>query len=71
MDIGFTGQKARNTRHEAEFCPPARVVCHAGGGCQPPRLAWKLAVLEQRREKPRALKQAMMQELLTGRARLV
>ncbi len=30
-----------------------------------------LAVLEQRREKTRALKQAMMQELLTGRTRLV
>ena len=29
------------------------------------------AVLEQRREKARALKQAMMQELLTGRTRLV
>jgi hypothetical protein len=27
--------------------------------------------LEQRREKTRALKQAMMQELLTGRKRLV
>jgi type I restriction enzyme S subunit len=27
--------------------------------------------LEQRREKTRALKQAMMQELLTGRTRLV
>ena len=31
----------------------------------------ELAALEQRREKTRALKQAMMQELLTGRARLV
>ena len=31
----------------------------------------ELAVLEQRREKTRALKQAMMQQLLTGRARLV
>jgi type I restriction enzyme S subunit len=31
----------------------------------------ELAVLEQRREKTRALKQAMMQELLTGRTRLV
>jgi restriction endonuclease S subunit len=31
----------------------------------------ELAVLEQRREKTRALKQAMMQELLTGRIRLV
>ena len=30
-----------------------------------------LAALEQRREKTRALKQAMMQELLTGRTRLV
>ena len=30
-----------------------------------------LATLEQRREKTRALKQAMMQELLTGRTRLV
>ena len=29
------------------------------------------AALEQRREKTRALKQAMMQELLTGRTRLV
>ena len=31
----------------------------------------ELAVLEQRRDKTRALKQAMMQELLTGRIRLV
>jgi type I restriction enzyme S subunit len=31
----------------------------------------ELATLEQRREKSRALKQAMMQELLTGRTRLV
>ena len=30
----------------------------------------ELAGLEQRREKSRALKQAMMQELLTGRIRL-
>ena len=30
----------------------------------------ELAALEQRREKTRALKQAMMQELLTGRIRL-
>jgi type I restriction enzyme S subunit len=31
----------------------------------------ELTALEQRREKTRALKQAMMQELLTGRTRLV
>jgi type I restriction enzyme S subunit len=31
----------------------------------------ELAALEQRREKTRALKQAMMQELLSGRTRLV
>ena len=31
----------------------------------------ELAALAQRREKTRALKQAMMQELLTGRTRLV
>jgi len=31
----------------------------------------ELATVEQRREKTRALKQAMMQELLTGRTRLV
>ncbi|MES2177023.1 MAG: restriction endonuclease subunit S [Gemmatimonadota bacterium] len=31
----------------------------------------ELAALDARREKTRALKQAMMQELLTGRARLV
>ena len=31
----------------------------------------ELAVLEQRREKTFELKQAMMQELLTGRTRLV
>jgi type I restriction enzyme S subunit len=31
----------------------------------------ELAALEQRREKTRDLKQAMMQELLTGRTRLV
>jgi type I restriction enzyme S subunit len=30
-----------------------------------------LAALEARREKTRALKQAMMQDLLTGRVRLV
>ena len=34
-------------------------------------MAGELAVLEQRREKTRALKQAMMQELLTGRTRLL
>jgi type I restriction enzyme, S subunit len=31
----------------------------------------ELAALEQRRDKTRALKQAMMQELLTGKTRLV
>ncbi len=31
----------------------------------------ELAALEQRRDKTRLLKQAMMQELLTGRTRLV
>jgi type I restriction enzyme S subunit len=31
----------------------------------------ELAALEQRREKTRALKQAMMQQLLTGKTRLV
>ena len=31
----------------------------------------ELAGLEQRREKTRALKQAMMYELLTGRTRLI
>lgn len=31
----------------------------------------ELSVLEQRREKIRAIKQAMMQELLTGRTRLL
>jgi type I restriction enzyme S subunit len=31
----------------------------------------EIAALEQRRDKTRALKQAMMQELLTGRTRLV
>ena len=31
----------------------------------------ELAASEQQREKTRALKQAMMQELLTGRTRLV
>ena len=31
----------------------------------------ELTALEQRREKTRAIKQAMMQELLTGRTRLV
>ncbi len=34
-------------------------------------MAAELAGLEQRREKTRALKQAMMQELLTGRTRLI
>lgn len=31
----------------------------------------EIAALEQRREKTRALKQGMMQELLTGKPRLV
>jgi type I restriction enzyme S subunit len=31
----------------------------------------EIAALEKRRDKTRALKQAMMQELLTGRTRLV
>lgn len=31
----------------------------------------ELALLTQRREKTRALKQAMMQELLTGKTRLI
>jgi type I restriction enzyme S subunit len=31
----------------------------------------EIAALEQRRDKTRALKQGMMQELLTGRIRLV
>ena len=31
----------------------------------------ELAAMEQRREKTRALKQGMMQELLTGRTRLI
>ena len=31
----------------------------------------ELATLEQRSDKPRAFKQGMMQELLTGRTRLV
>ncbi len=31
---------------------------------------FRLAALEQRREKTRAIKQAMMQELLTGKTRL-
>ena len=31
----------------------------------------ELAVLEQRRDKTHALKQGMMQELLTGRTRLI
>jgi hypothetical protein len=31
----------------------------------------QLAALERRREKTRALKQAMMQELLTGKKRLI
>ena len=34
-------------------------------------IATVLTALEQRREKTRALKQAMMQELLTGRTRLL
>jgi hypothetical protein len=26
MDIDFTGTKARNTRHEADFCPPVAQI---------------------------------------------
>jgi predicted PhzF superfamily epimerase YddE/YHI9 len=41
--------------------------CFAGN----PAAVMPLAALEQRRDKTRMLKQAMMQELLTGRTRLV
>lgn len=34
-------------------------------------MGMELAALEQRRAKTRALKQSMMQELLTGRTRLI
>jgi type I restriction enzyme S subunit len=49
-------------KDEAEQTAIAEVLSEMDG---------ELAVLEQRREKTRALKQAMMQELLTGRTRLV
>ncbi len=67
MDIGFTGPQSRNTRHEADFLPPDKVnvfVMRAESNVF-------CFMLEQWQEKTRALKQGMMQELLTGRVRLV
>ena len=89
MDIGFAGRKTRNTRHGAEFHPPALPECQTAPKSQPTsfmiainsnasaivsvlsEMDAELALLEQRGENTRALKQAMMQELLTGRTRLV
>ncbi len=92
MDIGFADHETRNTRHGAEFRPPAEgilparpeksnALIHASiTGPLPEQCAMagvlsdmdaELLVLEKRREKTRQLKQGMMQELLTGRTRLI
>ena len=60
-----SGQKTKN-RVIALFCPEQTAIASVLS-----EMDGELAVLEQRREKTRALKQAMMQELLTGRTRLV
>jgi type I restriction enzyme S subunit len=65
LEIGKTQLSAYKVRlpcMKAEQTAIATVLTEMDG---------ELAVLEQRREKTRALKQAMMQELLTGRTRLV
>jgi type I restriction enzyme S subunit len=54
--------EVRRPKHHPEQTAIATVLSEMDG---------ELAVLEQRREKTRALKQAMMQELLTGKTRLV
>jgi type I restriction enzyme S subunit len=58
----LSGFEFNSPREPAEQTAIATVLSEMDG---------ELAVLEQRREKTRALKQALMQELLTGRTRLV
>lgn len=65
MDIGFTDREVRNARYGGEVCPSHERFGDAGGGGATLPLVRKAAVAPQQREQPRALKRAMMQELLT------
>ena len=61
-DSVIDGYCSSVARHSAEQTAIAEVLSDMDA---------ELVALEQRREKTRALKQGMMQELLTGRTRLV
>jgi len=61
----------RNDVHEFRVSVPATSTEQTAIAEMLTEMDAELAGLEQRREKTRALKQAMMQELLTGRTRLV
>ncbi len=61
----------RNDVHEFRVSVPATSAEQTAIAEVLTEMDGELAGLEQRREKTRALKQAMMQELLTGRTRLV
>ena len=67
-----------NRYFKRDYFPPDGVTSRNNPPHEPSRRSAKpanidaeLAALEQRRDKTRALKQAMIQELLTGKTRLV
>ena len=74
-DNGFTGSGIKHLDkkffYQMEVRCPAELPEQTAIATVLSEMDGELAVLEQRREKTRALKQAMMQELLTGRTRLV
>ena len=74
-DNGFTGSGIKHLDkkffYQMEVRCPAELPEQTAIATVLSEMDRELAVLEQRREKTRALKQAMMQELLTGQTRLV
>ena len=74
-DNGFTGSGIKHLDkkffYQMEVRCPAELPEQTAIATVLSEMDRELAVLEQRREKTRALKQAMMQELLTGKIRLL
>ena len=74
-DNGFTGSGIKHLDkkyfYQLEMRCPSELPEQAAIAEVLTEMDAELAALEQRREKTRALKQAMMQELLTGRTRLI
>ena len=74
-DNGFTGSGIKHLDkkffYQMEVRCPAELPEQTAIATVLSEMDGELAVLEQRREKTRALKQAMMQELLTGKIRLL